>query len=264
MPRSQRTRKNQEKREWGKNNPQTKAKNRKTLMIIGVIAIAVVAVSVFVVLEQNTLFATSVHTTSGTSTPAPTLVVMPESEATPLTSPANEYSPSSTRVQLTVQGTDGQGSFIGNITLQMRNDKPTTTTNFVNLVNQGFYDNTYFHRIVANFMIQAGKNSTKTVSAINDEIGSDNHNTVGTIAMAKTSDPNSATSEFFINVVDNSQITYSDGTKFDDTYTVFGQVIGGMDIVMRLSQVPCTTNPYNGEQSVPINDVTLIKAVVLP
>jgi cyclophilin family peptidyl-prolyl cis-trans isomerase len=262
MPRSRRYRKDKEKPQWGKNNPQTKAKNRKIYTIVGIIAIVIIALSAFIVLEQDVLFAAPTGTASPSPTtsptPSPSPSVMAEPEATPLTSPEGEYSADGTRVQLTVQGTDSQGSFIGNITIQMRDDKPITTSNFVNLANQGFYDGTIFHRVIVNFMIQGGQNYT--VAEINDEIGNDNHNTIGTIAMAKTIYPNSATSEFFINVNNNS-----DDSTFDETYTVFGTVIGGMDIVTRISQVPCTTNPdMPTETSSPINQVMLIKAIVLP
>ena len=146
----------------------------------------------------------------------------------------------------------------------MRDDKPITTGNFVGLVRQGLYNGTIFHRVINNFMIQGG-GVNAAVSTIPDEIGNGNHNTVGTITMAKTSQPNSATSEFFINVADNSQITYQDGTTFDGTYTVFGQVISGMDVVNSIAQVQVQANPNMGnENSSPVYPVTLISAVVLP
>jgi cyclophilin family peptidyl-prolyl cis-trans isomerase len=109
---------------------------------------------------------------------------------------------------------------MGDITIQLHDDKPITTENFKNLVQRGFYDGTIFHRVIANFMIQGGSNSSVSVATMNDEIGNDNHNYRGTISMAKTSQPNSATSQFFINVAENNEIVYPDGTKFDDTYTV--------------------------------------------
>jgi len=149
---------------------------------------------------------------------------------------------------------------MGDIVVQMRDDKPITTTNFVNLVNQGVYDGTVFHRIIKDFMVQGGNNPSVNVDTISDEIGSNNHNYLGTIAMAKTALPNSATSQFFINVANNNQITYPDGTTFDGTYTVFGQVIAGMDIVMQMSRV-ATSGSQSDE---PLEAITLIKAVVLP
>jgi cyclophilin family peptidyl-prolyl cis-trans isomerase len=146
---------------------------------------------------------------------------------------------------------------MGDITIQLRDDKPTTTSNFKNLVKQGVYDGTIFHRVIADFMIQGGMNTSASVAAIPDEIGSDNQNIIGTVAMAKTSQPNSATSQFFINVADNSKITYQDGTKFDETYTVFGTVTSGMNVVNAISQVATDSNDK------PLTDVTLIKAEII-
>jgi peptidyl-prolyl cis-trans isomerase A (cyclophilin A) len=267
MPRSRRTRKsqNQVKPEWGKNNPQTKAKNKKMLIAIGVIAVVAVVFSAFVVFGQNVLFANPSSSPSPSPSPTATPVVTAQPDATPITSPVGEYSATGTRVLFMVQGTDSSGTaFAGNITVQMRDDKPITATRFVNLVRQGLYDGTLFHRVQPDFMIQGGQVNTP-VSSINDEIGNYNYNQLGTIAMAKTSSPNSATSGFFINVADNSQIVYPDGTRFDATYTVFGQVIGGMDIVMKISQVATQPNPQmQNENSQPVYPVTLVKAIVLP
>jgi cyclophilin family peptidyl-prolyl cis-trans isomerase len=145
---------------------------------------------------------------------------------------------------------------MGDITIELRNDKPITTDNFKNLVQQGFYDGTIFHRVIPDFMIQGGQNPNVTVATIPDEIGNNNHNYRGTIAMAKTSQPNSATSQFFINVVNNNEIVYQDGTKFDDTYTVFGTVISGMDVADAVSNVT-----LNGEQ--PVTDMVIIKAEII-
>jgi cyclophilin family peptidyl-prolyl cis-trans isomerase len=150
----------------------------------------------------------------------------------------------------------------GNITIDLRTDKPITSGNFANLVREGKYDNTTFHRIVSGFMIQGGQISG-SVASINDEIGSNNLNTNYTIAMAKTNQPNSATSEFFINVVDNSGTNRYVG--FDSTYTVFGTVIAGRDVVDAIANAPATENPYiHGEMSIPVNPVTIIKATIVP
>jgi peptidylprolyl isomerase len=146
---------------------------------------------------------------------------------------------------------------MGNITIQLRDDRPITTSNFKNLVQKGVYDGTTFHRVIADFMIQGGMNTSTSVATIPDEIGNDNHNIIGTVAMAKTSQPNSATSQFFINVADNSKIVYPDGTTFDGTYTVFGTVTSGMDVVNAISQVATDSNDK------PLTDVTLIKAEII-
>ena len=149
----------------------------------------------------------------------------------------------------------------GDITIDLRTDKPITSGNFINLVKEGKYDNTTFHRVMSTFMIQGGR-VNGNVASIKDEIGSDNHNTKYTIAMAKTSQPNSATSEFFINTVDNSGIKRYAG--FDDTYAVFGTVIAGQDVVDAIANAPVTENPaMDGENSLPVNPVTIIRASIV-
>jgi cyclophilin family peptidyl-prolyl cis-trans isomerase len=229
-----------------------KSRNRnKNRAIIGIIALAAIVIVAYVMLGQaNSVFSnpspSATPTASPTSTPIPT--------ATPLTSPVGEYSANGTQVLFETS----KGNFI----IQLRDDKPITTTNFVNLVIHRIYDGTLFHRVIADFMIQGGVNETANLSTISDEIGTDNHNYIGTIAMAKTSLPNSATSSFFINVDDNSQIVYSDGTSFDGTYTVFGKVVSGMDVVNAISNVSVGNNAY-GEKSEPLTDITLIKATIL-
>ncbi|MCW4028244.1 MAG: peptidylprolyl isomerase [Candidatus Bathyarchaeota archaeon] len=147
----------------------------------------------------------------------------------------------------------------GNITIDLRTDKPITSGNFIKLVNAGIYDNTTFYRTVSGFMIQGGL-GTGNVATIKDEIGTNNHNVNYTIAMAKTSQANSASSEFFINVGDNSD------TTFDKTYTVFGNVISGQDVCDKIANAPATVNPnmpYE-EISLPVNPVTIIKASIVP
>jgi cyclophilin family peptidyl-prolyl cis-trans isomerase len=148
---------------------------------------------------------------------------------------------------------------MGNIIIQMRDDKPITTQNFVNLVNQGMYDGTIFHRVSAGFMIQGGV-VQQNLPFIPDEIGPDNHNFNGTIAMANAG-PNTATSSFFINVNDNNN-----SPGFDDSaYAVFGRVIGGMDVVMNISRVAVGPSSYiPNENSAPLQTITLLKAIVLP
>jgi peptidylprolyl isomerase len=166
-------------------------------------------------------------------------------------SPAVEYSVNGTRVLLMTS--------MGNVTVQLRNDKPITSANFVNLTNRGTYDNTVFHRVIAGFIIQGGDptgtgHGDPSIAAIPDEIGHTNISYNGTIAMANTGQPNSASSQFFINVADNNKL-YS---SFDTSYTVFGKVIQGMDVVMAISQVP-----VNSTDNRPLQNVTLIKAEVL-
>jgi peptidylprolyl isomerase len=150
---------------------------------------------------------------------------------------------------------------MGNITIKLRDDKPNTSGNFKNLVLEGVYDGTMFHRVIEGFMIQGGDPSgtgmgDSSIASIPDEIGTNNTNTMGTIAMANTGQPNSASSQFFINTVDNSGTNRY--ASFDSSYTVFGYVINGMDVAQAISQVPTDSN------SKPLQDVTLIRAILLP
>ena len=138
---------------------------------------------------------------------------------------------------------------MGDIVIQLRDDMPITTGNIKNLVQQGKYDGTIFHRVIADFMIQGGYINS-SIPTIPDEFSSNNHNVRGTIAMAKTDQPNSANSQFFINVVDNSNRYAS----FDSTYSVFGDVIQGMDVADAISKVATDSNDS------PLQPVTIIKA----
>lgn len=218
-----------------------KGGSKKTLLIV----VAVLAVILIIV---GVYFAGGFGTNTNNPTPTPT----PTPTAVPTQTPATN----NTKVLLRTN--------FGNITLQLFDNKPITTTNFLNLVAHGKYDGTVFHRIMKTFMIQGGEISGSTPS-INDEIGSYNHNYQYTIAMAKTSQPNSATSGFFINTVDNSDIVYSGGIRFDDTYTAFGQVIEGQSVVDAIANVPVTQSPYNQQEySVPTQTVTIISATIIP
>jgi cyclophilin family peptidyl-prolyl cis-trans isomerase len=213
----------------------------KLWLAIGVIAIVIIAVGVYEVLGQSGNKSAD-QTTNPTATPTTTATSSPTSNT------------NGTEVLLQTS--------IGNITIQLRTDKPITTANFINIVQKGWYDGTTFQRVVAGFMIQGGQIS-QTVPAIKDEIGTNNLNTKYTVAMAKTSSPNSATSEFFINAADNSGITYPDGSTFDGTYTVFGTVISGQNIVDAIANSQVTTNPATGENSQPVNPVTILTATVI-
>jgi cyclophilin family peptidyl-prolyl cis-trans isomerase len=269
MPRSRRFRKNTDKPEWGKNNPQTKAKNKQYMIIFGVIIVAVVLVSALLIVggvfnaaptpspsPTPTASATATPTAAPSGSPTATPAVTPQPIATPATSPAGEYSATGTRILLQTS--------MGNITIQLRDDKPITTANFINQTQYGMYNNTIFHRVSPGFMIQGGvvqKNGSPVPNAasIVDEIGNDNHNVYGTIAMAKTDAPNSASVSFFINTADNSL-----QPSFDSTYTVFGKVIGGMDVANAISNVQRTSNPYTGESNTyPVQTIDLISATIL-
>jgi peptidylprolyl isomerase len=141
---------------------------------------------------------------------------------------------------------------MGNITIRLYDDMPITTGNFKNLVRTKVYDGTIFHRVVPGFVIQGGDATPKgiTVPTIPDELPNKHSNVRGSLAMAKTSSPNSATSQFFINLND------ANAASLDSNYSVFGTVIAGMDVVDAISQVPI--NPPNDGK--PLQNVTLIIA----
>ncbi len=143
---------------------------------------------------------------------------------------------------------------MGNITIQLRNDRPITTGNFKNLVQQGVYDSTIFHRVIAGFMIQGGDPTgtgygDSSIPKIEDELSGNNLNARGTIAMANTGQPDTGSSQFFINVVDNNSL--------DTKHSVFGTVISGMDVVDEISNV----GTDNGDK--PLTDVKIIKAELI-
>ena len=147
---------------------------------------------------------------------------------------------------------------MGDITIALRNDMPITTGNFKKLVQQGTFNGTIFHRVIPGFMIQGGDPTgtgygDPSIPTINDEIGSNNHNYNGTIAMANTGQPNSGSSQFFINVANNNNL-YS---SFDSSYPVFGKVISGMNVVMAISNVVTNSNDK------PLANVTLIGASII-
>jgi cyclophilin family peptidyl-prolyl cis-trans isomerase len=146
---------------------------------------------------------------------------------------------------------------MGNIEIQLYGDMPITTSNFMNLVGTGVYDNTTFSRVARNFVIQGGDATPKgiTVPPIADELPNKHSNVRGSVAMAKTSQPNSATSQFYINLNDSNAAT------LDSNYSVFGTVISGMDVVDRIGQVPITaTDPSNPTDGTPVEPVTITVA----
>ena len=120
-------------------------------------------------------------------------------------------------------------------------DAPETVSNFLRYVDDGFYAGTTFHRIVPNFVVQAGGYTyefqrKETRAPIKNEADNDLHNTLGTLSMARTSDPNSATSQFFINLKYNESLDFD--KKNNPGYAVFGKVIEGMDTVKKIEQEP--------------------------
>jgi len=155
----------------------------------------------------------------------------------------------------------------GDIIIKLFADKaPETVKNFIQYVQDGHYDNTIFHRVISNFMVQGGGfepgMEQKPVRApIKNEANNGLSNKVGTLAMARTMDPHSASSQFFINVSDNAFLDHTSETSQGWGYAVFGEVIEGMDVVNAIKAVDTTSRA--GHQDVPREDVIIEKAEVI-
>lgn len=152
---------------------------------------------------------------------------------------------------------------LGTLKIELYSDKaPVTVRNFLDYVAAGHYDNTIFHRVIPNFMVQGGgfepgMRQKSTRPPIVNESGNGLKNERGTLAMARTSDPDSASAQFFINTVNNdflNKASARDGVG----YCVFGKVIEGMDVVDKISGVATTTR--SGHQNVPQTDVVVRSA----
>jgi len=153
---------------------------------------------------------------------------------------------------------------MGNIEIELCSGKaPKTVKNFLQYVNSGFYDGTVFHRVIKSFMIQGGgfnkdMEQKDTLSPISIESDNGLKNDRGTVAMARTSNPNSATSQFFINAKDNNFLNYTSSTPQGYGYAVFGKVIKGMDIVDKIENVK--TSSQNFMDDVPVSKIIILKA----
>jgi peptidyl-prolyl cis-trans isomerase B (cyclophilin B) len=151
----------------------------------------------------------------------------------------------------------------GDIKLQLdEKNTPDTAANFLKYVRSGFYNDTIFHRVIDGFMIQGGgltadMESKSTELPIKNEAKTGNKNKRGTIAMARTMDPHSATSQFFINVADNAFLNYSGDQAQSFGYCVFGEVVDGMDVVDMIAKVK--TGQKKGHGDVPMEEVVIHK-----
>ncbi|MCR8924315.1 peptidylprolyl isomerase [Dasania sp. GY-MA-18] len=152
----------------------------------------------------------------------------------------------------------------GDITLALDFDKaPKTAENFAQYVKDGFYNGTIFHRVINNFMIQGGgfeadMSQKETRDCIENEADNGLSNDNGTIAMARTMEPHSASSQFFINVKDNDFLNHSGKNAQGWGYCVFGKVTEGMDVIEKIKAVATTTKA--GHQDVPVEDVVIESA----
>ncbi|ALG67970.1 peptidylprolyl isomerase [Beggiatoa leptomitoformis] len=155
----------------------------------------------------------------------------------------------------------------GAITVELYTEKaPKTVENFVSYVRSGFYDGTLFHRVINKFMIQgggleAGMINKPTSKPIENEANNGLSNKTLTLAMARTSDPHSATAQFFINVADNTFLDFTAPTTQGWGYCVFGEVVDGTDVVNKIKTVSTTSRA--GHQDVPVENVVIEKASVV-
>lgn len=155
----------------------------------------------------------------------------------------------------------------GVITLTLFADKaPETVANFKEYVKSGHYDGTVFHRVISNFMVQGGgfepgMKQKPTNATIKNEANNGVSNKVGTVAMARTMEPHSASAQFFINVSDNTFLDHTAPTVQGWGYAVFGEVTDGMDVVEKIKGVPTTMK--SGHQDVPVEDVIIERAEIV-
>jgi cyclophilin family peptidyl-prolyl cis-trans isomerase len=155
---------------------------------------------------------------------------------------------------------------MGNIVIELdEQTSPITVKNFLGYVGSGFYDGTIFHRVIPGFMIQGGgltkqMMGKKTLDPIINEARNGRSNKRGTISMARSSNPNSATAQFFINHRDNDFLNYIDDNK--PGYAVFGKVTEGMEVVDAIASVETAT--HNKMEDVPVEPVIIILAKVVP
>ncbi|MFI8415308.1 peptidylprolyl isomerase B [Serratia sp. NPDC078593] len=154
----------------------------------------------------------------------------------------------------------------GDIVIKTFADKaPVTVENFLNYCRAGFYDNTIFHRVINGFMVQGGgfepgMNQKNTQAPIKNEANNGLKNTVGTLAMARTNDPHSATAQFFINVADNDFLNFRGENAQGWGYCVFAEVVEGMDVVNTIKGVK--TGRSGMHQDVPVEDVVITRVSV--
>ena len=154
----------------------------------------------------------------------------------------------------------------GNFTIKLFPDKaPKTVENFLGYVDSKFYDNTIFHRVIPNFMVQGGgltadMRKKETRKPVQNEADNGLSNKIGTIAMARTGDPHSATAQFFVNVKDNYSLDHTSKTNGRTWgYCVFGQVVKGMSVVKEIKLV--RTSYKNGRDDLPVETVLIKKAI---
>lgn len=171
----------------------------------------------------------------------------------------NKMSDTQTKVKMTTS--------LGTIVIELDNAKaPVSAANFADYVKSGFYDGTIFHRVIPGFMAQGGGfdtsfNQKATKAPIKNEADNGLKNDRGTLAMARTNDPNSATAQFFINYKDNGFLNHTSPTPSGWGYAVFGKVVEGMEVVDEMAKQP--TGNRGMHQDVPKTDIVIEKAEIV-
>jgi len=156
---------------------------------------------------------------------------------------------------------------MGNITVELDDEKaPIGTENFIHYVMEGFFKDTLFHRIIPNFMVQGGgmvegMQDKPSGDPIENEADNGLKNERCTLSYARTMDPNSATTQFFINLKDNSFLDHTSKDTQGWGYAVFGKVVDGMDVVDEMAKVETTTRM--GHQDVPVDDIKIVKTTLI-
>jgi len=199
------------------------------------------------------------------------LIVASALSAAPVYSQSSSTSPTgSTMNQTAVTTTTPRVKLqtsMGDITIALNADKaPKSVENFLGYVRDGFYDNTVFHRVIDGFMIQgggfeAGLKQKTTRAPVENEASNGLKNARYTLAMARTSDPHSATAQFFINVANNDFLNHSAPTAQGWGYAVFGEVVEGMEVVDAIKGVKTGNKGFH--QNVPVEDVVIVRATVV-
>lgn len=155
----------------------------------------------------------------------------------------------------------------GDFTIKLNEElAPISSANFLEYVNFGHYNGTIFHRVISNFMVQGGgmepgMTQKETRDEIENEAQNGLKNVRGSVAMARTNDPHSASSQFFINVVDNDFLNHSAPTSQGWGYAVFAEVTKGMDVIDAIRKVPTGSSGFH--QDVPVEDVLVIEALAI-
>ena len=156
---------------------------------------------------------------------------------------------------------------MGDVVIELDSEKaPVTADNFLQYVRDGFYDNTVFHRVIDGFMVQGGgfepgMKQKPVRTPIGNEAGNGLKNDAYTVAMARTSDPHSATAQFFFNIVNNNFLNFRTASADGYGYCVFGKVVEGRDVVDKIKAVPTGSRGFH--QDVPAEDVVIKKAEVV-